>query len=83
MKKIAFVVLTVIAGFQFGNVHAADTDAKQSAQATSAKQTHFNDAWNVSANGIRHPLLDGEPQTRANWDYSSAHDVDGYAVPRS
>ncbi|MEX4005303.1 hypothetical protein AB4Y38_41480 [Paraburkholderia sp. EG285A] len=83
MKNIAFAVLTVVAGFQFGIAHAAEADAKQTPQAISVAQTHSSDAWQVSSNGIRHPLLDGEPQTGANWDYSSAHDVDGYAVPRS
>ncbi|MEM5405872.1 MULTISPECIES: hypothetical protein [Paraburkholderia] len=74
MKRFAFALLMVAAGVQFSIAHAADADATQTAQA--AKQA-------AHAKQIVHPLLDGEPQTGANWDFSSAHDADGYAVPRS
>ncbi|MEX4005306.1 hypothetical protein AB4Y38_41495 [Paraburkholderia sp. EG285A] len=74
MKKIAFALLTVVAGFQFAVAHAADSNATQAVQAATLA-THTKQ--------IMHPLLDGEPQTSANWDFSSAHDADGYAVPRS
>ncbi|WP_233890049.1 hypothetical protein [Paraburkholderia flagellata] len=82
MKKMLFVALAFAAGSHV-TAQAAEVQAANANAQPTVKQMHTNDTWNVSSNGIRHPLLDGEPQTGANWDYSSAHDVDGYAVPRS
>ncbi|MEX3845528.1 hypothetical protein [Paraburkholderia sp. BR10882] len=82
MKKMLFVALALAAGV-LATAQAADAPASNANTQPTVKQTNANDNWKVSSNGIRHPLLDGDPQTRANWDYSVDHDVDGYPVPRS
>ncbi|MEM5405867.1 MULTISPECIES: hypothetical protein [Paraburkholderia] len=82
MKKMLFVALALAAGV-CATAQAAEAPAANANAQPIATQAHSNAIWNVSSNGVRHPLLDGQPQSGANWDYSSAHDVDGYAVPRS
>ncbi|WP_233890050.1 hypothetical protein [Paraburkholderia flagellata] len=82
MKKMLFVALALAAGVH-ATAQAADAQASNANAQLTVKQMHANDTWKVSPNGIRHPLLDGDPQTSANWDYSVDHDVDGYPVPRS
>jgi hypothetical protein len=76
MKKIAFAVLTVIAGFQFGVAQATSIDARQpTAQAALVSQ---------ATPAPSHSILDLPPQKRwDSWDFSSGHDADGVPVPRS